>query len=256
MICRTEAVVLKAMPFRDSSLIVTLFTRDFGKFSALAKGARGPKSRMASSLMPMCIVEAVFYRKESRDLQLLTQCDVSQPLKLLGADIGKIATGMAVVELTDRVTRGTEESRSLFGHVVGTLAAIDTATKNTRNALYFFELRLLDVLGFRCDYGRCPQCGIPLDTDLTNGMLLEVMAGILCPACAERGVGFRQTSPAALRALQYFQNVKEVQGALNLSMSVALEEEVAGLLRRALQRHVEGLDHLKSEEVFAAILPN
>jgi DNA repair protein RecO len=73
--------------------------------------------------------------------------------------MGKMDAGLAAVELTDAVTHGTEESGGLFVLLADTLAAIDGATQRPRNALYFFELRLLALLGVRPDFLQCARCG-------------------------------------------------------------------------------------------------
>ena len=77
MIIRTEAIVLRTMKYRETSRIATLYTKERGKVSVIAKGARDGKSRMGGALQPMNHVVALVYMKESRDLQLLTQCDLA-----------------------------------------------------------------------------------------------------------------------------------------------------------------------------------
>jgi len=64
------------MKFRDTSKIVSLYTRRFGRVSVVAKGARDRKSRFGAALEPMSHVSAVFYKKERSDLHLLSQCDL------------------------------------------------------------------------------------------------------------------------------------------------------------------------------------
>jgi DNA repair protein RecO (recombination protein O) len=75
MITKTEAVVLKSMNYRDSSKIVTFYTRGFGKVKCIAKGARQMKSKFGAGLEPITNVSLVLYKKEHRELQLVSQCD-------------------------------------------------------------------------------------------------------------------------------------------------------------------------------------
>ena len=61
------------MAFRESSQIVTLFTREKGKITALARGSRKPKSQFGATLQPMAHIQAIFYYKTTRDLQTLSE---------------------------------------------------------------------------------------------------------------------------------------------------------------------------------------
>ena len=79
MIESTDAIVLRAIKYGDTSKIVTLYTRRFGKVAVIAKGARSAKSKFGSALEPMSLIQAVFYRKENREVQLLSQADLLHP---------------------------------------------------------------------------------------------------------------------------------------------------------------------------------
>ena len=254
MISRIEAVVLKTIPFRETSIIATLCTREYGKMSVVAKGARGPKGKMSAALQPMNLVTAVVYRNEQRDLHLVSECDILRPLKNMTSDLDKMGAGLAVVELTSAATHGSEEHAGLYSLVCAALETIDGATKRPQNALYFFEHRLLTLLGFAPDLHRCPRCGLDLSGAPDHRRtFLDTGSGVLCGDCSAVGVGLAQVSIQALRVLQFLQDTKDIRGVSNLEMSTAVESEVAAALRRSLQRHVEGLGRLKSEDVFAAI---
>ena len=75
-IVQTDALVLRSHRLGETSLIVTLFTRDFGLMRCVAKGARGGKSRFGAALEPGVSIAAVVYRKLTRDLQLLSKADI------------------------------------------------------------------------------------------------------------------------------------------------------------------------------------
>lgn len=70
MIIRTDAVVLRGMDYGETSRILTLFTRRHGIIGAIAKGVRRPGSRFGSTLQPLSVIQAVYYYKAERDLQL------------------------------------------------------------------------------------------------------------------------------------------------------------------------------------------
>ena len=95
MIIRTEAIVLRKMEYRETSQIVTLFTREKGKMAVLAKGARLLKSRFGSSLQPMSYTQVVFYHKPTRGLQTLSESAHVQPFHRISRDLEKSPSGGA-----------------------------------------------------------------------------------------------------------------------------------------------------------------
>lgn len=256
MIVTSDAVVLKTMKYRESSRIVTLYTREYGRVAVLAKGARDRKTRFGSALHPMSYVRVVFYRKDSRDLQLLSQCEHLKVFRTISEDLDKMSAGMALVELVAAVSHDEERNDPLFDLIVVCLSAIENATKNVENALYYFEMSLLDILGFRPEVHRCSSCGNPLGEMLEQGMTGFQMGqgGVLCPSCAKHGVGFEKISPAGLKVLQRLQDVRDPDAVMRIVLPQETRHEIAAVLRRHLRRHVESVRELKSERVFSSII--
>jgi DNA repair protein RecO (recombination protein O) len=256
MIVTTEAVVLKSMKYRETSRIVTLYSRDFGKFPVIAKGARERNNRFGSALNGMSRVNAVVYRKETRDLQLLSQCDVLDSYRHISEDMERLATGMTVVELTDAVTHAEEGNGPLFRLLVRTLETINTAPKNVVNALYAFEVQLLDLLGFRPNFHTCFHCGAPIDEISIGKSGAELNAsrgGILCSRCSSRGMGIETLSAGSVKVLQLFQDAPEPASITRITMSGQMKNEVAATMRLCLQSHIEGFRPLKSEHMFTLL---
>lgn len=255
MIVRTDGVILRSMDFRDTSRILTVYTRDFGKQSLLAKGVRGPKSKLAGVTGPLNYVTLIYYRKEERELQLLSQCDLVRPWRSLTDSLEAMAAAMAICELLNLVVQGEEEHPELFDLLVRSLDAVNGATNNWVNALYLFEVRLLDLLGFRPELRLCSHCGRSLEADRGGALALDLhRGGVSCSSCAEGGKGGEPLSPGALSVLRRFQEISEIGAACRVTLSGQLRSEVGRTLRRYLQSHVEGLKSLKSESVFSALL--
>lgn len=255
MIVRTDGVILKAMDFRESSRILTVYTRDFGKQSLLAKGVRGAKSRLAGVTGPLNYVGLVYYRKEQRELQLLSQCDLVRPWRSLTDSLEAMAAAMAICELLNLVVQGEEKHPALFDLLVRSLDAVNDATNNAVNAFYLFEVRLLDLLGFRPELGLCTKCGKRLAGEEGQTLALDVRhGGVSCGECARSGHGWEVLSPGALGVLRRFQEISDIGAACRIMLSPPLRSEVGTVLRRYMQCHVDGLRALKSEAVFSALL--
>jgi len=256
VILTTDAVILRSRKYGESSRIVTLYTQERGKLSAIAKGVRGGgKARRVLPLDPASLVRAVIYLKESRELQLLTQCDAIEPMEALQSDLALMGAGMGIVELTDLVTPPGEASAELYGLLSGTLLGLRHATSNAENALYFYETRVLAVLGFKPELHQCVGCRVTVMGE-ERGAEREVRvsaSGIVCPRCAASHRGLLSVSRPALRILQRMQEVEAVDPILRITLSPPVRSELGRLLHLLFQSHVEGYRVLKSQNVFAAI---
>lgn len=256
---RTEAVVLRTMKYRDTSLIVTLYTRHFGKVSGIVKGARQPKSRFGSALQPMAHLQTMIYRKEGRDLQTVGQCDVIDDFRHIQEALPKMAVGMKMIELVQMISHE-EENEPLFALLVASLTALDRAPGAFSNLFAWFEVRLASVLGFEPTFHACISCGRKKSPSGPEGTRLRFhleRGGILCESCtavAGEKLTVRRTT------VDLFDEIARTPepGAV-LAVREALQEErteIESLLWAYLSHHVAGVRPLKSERVFAKIIPD
>jgi len=271
MIVKTDAVVLKSMRYRDTSKIVTLYTRKFGKLAAIAKGARGMKNKFGASLEPMTEVSLVLYKKEQRELQLISQCDILRPFKRIHGEMENMGAAMSVIELLNQVTHNEEENPALYRLLAGTLEALEPAIKNVHNFVYAFELRLASLFGFTPAFDRCALCGRPCvaEGNSPNVMFRIDRGGLICPTCAEgreavhsrKGAEFagRPAESASIR-IPTAQILNRLLHARLDSLSgveyhESIRNELDETLRCYLQYHFEGIRPLKSVAVFRMITP-
>ena len=257
MIAKTEAIVLRSRKYRETSKILNLYTKEFGKLSVIAKGARGPKSKFGSSLQPLSHVSTVLYKHDHRELHLLTQCDSVTQFRRLAEDLEKFTAAMSVVEMVEYVAHGEERNEQLFGLALSVLKAINEAEKNAINIQYYFELHLSDVLGFKPNFHTCISCNNALDEEhigTKGGELRLGNGGVLCAGCSER-VGARGSiSLGALRVLQRLQDATEPGAVIQMKLSDHQGEEVKTTLMQYLQSHVGGLHRLKARPLASSIV--
>ncbi len=255
MIVKTEAIVLSAMKFRDTSKIVRLYTREFGKVSVIAKGARDAKSKFRGALEPMNHVVCVMYRNNNRDLQLLSQCDIMQSFRSVSDSMEKMFAAMSAVELVDIVSHDEDENQTLFNLLLNHIRVVNGATKQPALALYYFETKLSELLGFKPELMRCTQCEKRMDGGEENIRRPAIASsGVLCADCSEGWNNSERISRATLLVLQRLQSVEGASSIMDLELLPGTHEEVRRSLRSHLQNHIEGFRGLHSEEVFAAIL--
>ncbi len=251
-IVSTEAIVLRAMKFRETSKIVKFYTLKCGLVSGMVKGARQAKSRFGGPCLdPMAHVSLVFYRKEGRDLQTVSECSLMKDYRNLGASLEKMAAGMSAVEMLSAVAQEGEENADLFRLITGTLAAIDGSAGDPKAVLCWFELHLARILGFGMQFGGCVSCGFAE----TGDVFYPGRGGFLCARCAAERSGTMRLSPAVAATLR---QIALIAGPEAAAAADILEADAAGcldFLRLYLKHHLPDLRPLRSEKVFSRILP-
>lgn len=255
MIVTSDAVVLRSMKYRETSKIVTLYTRRYGKLRVVAKGARQPKSKFGGSLEPLTFITVVFYRKENRDLHTLSQTDIRNGFFRIHSNLNKLSVGLAIVDLVDAVFHDEEENEAAFRLLTQVLELVDDAKEPVRNILFAFETKLVSLLGFQPNFRSCGVCGSELSLDGSKGAVVFDLArgGTLCRRCEERGTRKVKMSWAACRALEDFLThpLSEIaQGTLNRR----LENEVGEILSSFLKYHVGGSRLFRAEDILSRIV--
>jgi DNA repair protein RecO (recombination protein O) len=256
-IVTTDAIVLKSMKYRETSKIVAFYTHKFGKISAIVKGARRSKSKYGSSLEPMSYVSVVIYKKEGRELQTVSQCDVIKPFRHLTDDLDKIAVGLSVIELVSIVAHEEEENIPLFNLVIDTLTALNDAKRNPSNLFYSFQMHLAQVLGFQPIFDRCISCGSDILSTASINESIEYhldKGGPLCVNCSNVPGHRTKLSPKVFNILERIASTSTFDSMQNLEIDKKSRNEIESFLWSYLQYHVTGFRALKSTKVFSRIL--
>ncbi|MFH1277411.1 MAG: DNA repair protein RecO [Candidatus Eisenbacteria bacterium] len=198
---RDDAIVLGRIRFGETSLIATLFTRRRGPVKVIAKGARKGRSRFAGVLEPSNRIHAVYYRKENRDLYLLSQADVVRSFGGLRESLLRLAYGYAIIGTLAGLKREETPAGRLFDLAVDAFEAVETAeTWGLEPALWGFLLSALADAGYRPELERCLRCG--KSSPMEKGARFDPRdGGVLCPAHGEGGLLLSAGALDALRRL-------------------------------------------------------
>jgi DNA repair protein RecO (recombination protein O) len=143
---RAEGIVLRVQPVTESSLIITWFTREFGKLKTLSKGARRPKSPVRGKIDLFYLDEIVFLRSRRSDLHLLHDCFLENPRSALRTSLEMLTTASYLVESVDLATEPEDANLAVFELLDKVL---DTLTVKVGKALpVWFDLQLLKATGW------------------------------------------------------------------------------------------------------------
>ncbi len=155
---KTLAIVIRVVEFSETSCVVTLFTRDFGKIGALAKGARRPKSPFESALDLLAVCRIVFLHKSSESLDLLTEAKLERRFRAASRDLSRLYAGYYVAELLRELTHEGDPHPELFDAAEAALRELEGDLDVFRLVLRF-ELVALRVLGHLPELNCCAACG-------------------------------------------------------------------------------------------------
>lgn len=143
---KTEAVLLKKKDFRETSLILSFFTRDFGKIHGLLKGARGARARSNVNPLFFSVNQIVYYEKKRSDLFIISQCETQNVFLNILKEWGRASVAYYILELVDVFTEPGEASGEIFENLLNSLISLNA--KNEPNAIArLFEVRFLAALG-------------------------------------------------------------------------------------------------------------
>src|ERR1700736_2331944 len=159
---KATALVLHVVEFSETSSVVTLFTREFGKVRGLAKGARRPKGPFESALDLLALCRIVFLRKSSDTLDLLTEAKLERRFRPPPGSLAALYAGYYVAELLGALTDDYDPYPDLFDAADAALAALQRG-ESPGSLVLRFELTALRVLGHLPALEACAECGAAVD---------------------------------------------------------------------------------------------
>ncbi len=244
---RTEGIILRRRDFGESDRILVLFTRKLGRVSGIAKGARNPSSKISGHIE--LFMRSSFLISRGRNLQLITQAEIIEPYDGLRKDLRGIGMGSYLVELVDAFTYEEGSNLPLYDLLVVTLEALERGEESSI-VIRYYELHLLDLVGFRPELFICVECGKKITEQ--DQFISGELGGVVCPDCAAGApsAGIRPISARVLKYLRHFQR-SDLQSLLPLKISEDIEQGLAKTISYYLTHTLEG--HLNSPDFISRI---
>jgi DNA repair protein RecO (recombination protein O) len=195
---KTEAIVIRMVEFSETSLIVTLFSRHFGRISAIAKGARRPKGPFegALDLLGVCHIEVL--RKANDSLDILTEAKLARRFRGAQKSLDRLYCGYYIAEMLARWTDDDDPHEDLYDLALEAISRIDGSDDHLM-AVTHFEVRAMRLLGNAPATRQCVACGGEVDRGRARVAFGHEVGGVLCEACRgrHRGVAMVQESVLA-----------------------------------------------------------
>lgn len=243
MIVKSDALVLRTVDYSETSIIATLFTHEQGKVAVIAKGARKPKNKFAAFLVPGQLVEVVYYSKQSRSVQTLSDISYSRKLNSFRVHIEKMALVTTVMELSQQLLHDNEVNQPLFDFLKTFLTWVDKQDSVPKLLFPYLQLRLAEYVGV----------GIQMpDNEPPEGSgYINISSGILSSEPeGDHAEYLTPTQFAFVKKTLHSTNAK----VLRIVMQPDEIRKLVQLLDKYFTYHVEGIKPRKSDKIFEQLL--
>lgn len=238
-IVKTEAVVLSKLNFGDTSSIVSFFTKEHGRLSAIIKGGRGPKSKIGLIADPINHLQIIIYKKDTRDLQILSGADLINHFPRIKDDYEKLRYSMSVIELLKKLTAENETHVRLFNGSVRILSLMDTSNEHPSVIFGRYFLFFIKEIGYEIQLDECIVCG---RTNLFSANLgYNYEMGILCGDCSAEHLESYSISAELFNYLICLKNSKKIE-----TLNTAIAEKAITFMETYLKYQIPDFNGIQS----------
>ena len=155
MLYKTEGIVLKSMEYQEADKIVTIYTKDYGKITAIAKGVRKTKSKFGSSLEILTHSNFLIYK--GRNIDIVSQTEILESFFSTSKEVIKFAFAANCVEVVNRLTEEREINIGLFNLLKEVLHYLK-GSNDPKLLTLSFKWQTISILGYRPSLDHCCRC--------------------------------------------------------------------------------------------------
>jgi len=232
---KTDAILLRRRNLRESSLMLTFCTRDFGKVNGIIKGVRGPRAQLGLNPQLFSLSRIVFYESKRKKFNIVSQCDLLDFFSSIRKDLDRTIYAEYFLELADSLSADLDKNEELFQLLVDSLGLLCTPASVKRIAR-IFEIRLMNLVGLMPELTACANCA-DTSRDLPRFSLRS--GGVLCGKCLNRD---RSAIEISKGTINFIEHVKKAsyEHASRIKVSEKVGKELELILRRFVDYHVQG----------------
>jgi len=244
--------VLRVIEVMNTSVIVVWLTGEHGRRATMIKGAFRPKSMFFGRFDLFYTCELLFYSNARSHLHTARECSPLKTRSTFRVDWRACAAASYCCDLIEKITPWGTPHPELFSLLD---AKLDDLAMNgaTAASLFWFELRLMMLLGWTPRLNSCSSCGNALKQRGRDEIFSNEHGGLLCKSCTavSRESG-RPVSPSAIAMLRCWQQAEDSKVAGRTRCSPAQTGEICALLGRFMRYHLD--TELRSREIAFEII--
>jgi DNA repair protein RecO (recombination protein O) len=179
---KDQAIILSTRVFGESDKILRFFTLNTGKLTGIAKGAKKSQKRFMNTLELFNVVNIEYFETFGAGMVRIDNADLLEANMDLGSSYRRMCIASFFTEFVDRLTKEKESNHSLFQSLRHSLSMVKSV-ELTHSDILYYQLQMLDHLGFMPNFNSCVQCGKDLH-DHEKTSFSNERGGTLCPGCS------------------------------------------------------------------------
>ena len=247
MFSESDAVVLRTIPYSDTSLITRLFTKEWGKITVMAKGARRKKNPLNSILEPGSLINIQIIMKENRDIQILKEASFNYITMEIRNNLEKLLTTLSIVDIMDKTTRPMHASPILFRLIYRVIHSLCYRNFEPNIIYWFYLIQLTIQHGFKPNIQSCSKC----QNQMKNGILSKYNGELYCINCLNDKEIFLDLESLNFLILLMKTNIDNLG---ELKTPKKYFNQISFFLEQYMCHHIEGMSKVKSVNISHRLL--
>lgn len=232
-VVKSEAIVLRRRDLRETSLLATFFTRDFGKITGELKGIRADAKKFASNVEIFSLNDIIFYQGSHSSVHLVSHCDEKENFTPLRHDIGRAAAAQLICELVDTVMPVEDKNTAVYDWTVDTLRHL-LFVKQPDKLLTIFKIKMLALSGFKPYLDSCVCCDAKVPTMPRFSLIL---GGLLCQRCVASDPAARSIFRGTVATILHIEK-NDLKNNMTLGINPQVKKELEMVLNGFLSFHL------------------
>ncbi len=233
-IVQSEAYVIRKIPFRETSWLVTLLTRGSGKIKGIAKGVRKLKSKLLSAYEPLTHLNVVFYERVKSNLHLVSDASILDHHDKIRKSFSSLTYASYFAELIDELLEEHDPQPAAFDLLGAAIRELEKPNPAYEVLARAFELKLLGETGHLPEFQNCQKCGAE---EMRKIYFSVAQGGIFCEKCHAQSGGFL-ISKGTLAAIDSLLHV-ELKDLADTELNPQVTEELRQVSKRFIERRIE-----------------
>lgn len=225
-------MILSATPIGEYDKRLVILTKEKGKISAFAKGARRQNSPMMGATNPFSFGEFLLY--EGRTAYNVMQVNISNYFMELGTDFESAYYGFYFMEIADYYTKEYNDERDMLKLLYQTMRALSSGKFKRELVRYIFELKVLHVNGEAPEVFCCSNCGVP-DRSM---VFSSKNHGLICEECVALAPDGIRVSSATVYTMQYILS-SSIEKLYTFTVSDEVLEEFGKVMKQYMGTHID-----------------
>jgi DNA repair protein RecO (recombination protein O) len=237
MLHLTRGIVFHQVKYSETSIIVKIYTEQFGLQSYIIRGIRNKKSLIKPALLQhLTLVEMVVYHKEKKDIQHIKEIKIAYPFKSIPFDIRKSSVIIFLNEVLYHVIREQEPNRSLFEFLYNSIVTLDVTEKGVADFHLHFLMQLTKHVGF-----------FPKNNFSEENSVFDLQEGVFTPSSTTSDISIPRPFS------EYFARLIDAREDM-INISSLHRPILLGYLIRYYKVHIPGIKEIKSHHILQSVL--